>query len=186
MKYPKILCFVLAVAYSGMTGKAQELTINTVRKDSAYLFKPTIFSTARFLRFTESELKFNGEGYGVDIPGLTYTFTLTKNTIIQIAVTVQFGTTECGLCILGSGATAEPWLKNSIVIDKEKFATFDHIGKYIKSGLSGGTVLAQLGPGTHTIKVHVDLNENSGDAFIYGYDPKMGNRTFMSLLFFEQ
>lgn len=153
------------------------------KQDSVTLFKQTIYNTARFLRFEQSSLSFNGEGYGVDVPGLTYTFTLTKNTVIQISETVRFSTTSCGICPI---EWQEAWFKNSIVIDKEKFATFDYIGNNHKAGTSGGTVIAQLGPGTHTIKIHVSINEKAGDATIYGYDKAMGNRTFMSLLFFEQ
>jgi hypothetical protein len=162
---------------------AQQPSIVTNRTDTVALYKETIFNTARFLRFQENSLKFNGDGYGIDVPGLTYTFTLSKNTLIQISETVRFTTTACAFC---PGGSQEAWFKNSIVIDREKFATFDYMGNNIKSGTSGGTVLAQLGPGTHTIKVHVGVNENSGDAFIYGYDREMGNRTFMSLLFFSE
>ena len=166
-----------------LNAKAQQPSIVTNRTDTAALYKETIFNTARFLRFGESSLKFNGEGYGIDVPGLTYTFTLSKNTVIQISETVRFTTTACAFC---PGGSQEAWFKNSIVIDREKFATFDYMGNNIKSGTSGGTVLAQLGPGTHTIKIHVGVSENSGDAFIYGYDREMGNRTFMSLLFFSE
>jgi hypothetical protein len=183
----KIFLCGLVAACCGHQIKAQEMNAVYNKKDSAALIKQTVFNTARFLRFEQPSLTFNGGGYGVDIPGLTYTFTLTKNTVIQISETVKFSTTECDVpCTLLNGGNQEPWFKNSIVIDREKFATFDYIGKNLKSGTSGGTVLAQLGPGTHTIKIHVGINENSGDATIWGFDKSMGNRTFMSLLFFEQ
>jgi hypothetical protein len=135
----------------------------------------------------ENALTIKGGGYGYDIPGLTYTFTLTKNTIIQISETVSFSTTECDVpCTVLNGGWQEPWFRNTILINRERFASFDYIGKNLKTGISGGTVLAQLGPGTHTIKIHVSMNEASGDSFIYGYNKDMANRTFMSLLFFEQ
>ena len=178
--------YFLTAMFLVQTAFAQESGIITTRRDTVALYKQTTYNTARFLRYMEKEFKFNGVGYGVDIPGLSYTFSLSKNTVIQISESVRFTTTSCGLCILGSGAATEAWFKNSIVIDNEKFATFDYIGDNLKSGTTGGTELAQLGPGTHTIKVHVGISENSGDAFIYGYDPALGNRTFMSLMFFEQ
>lgn len=183
----KIFLCVLVLACYGQQINAQESTAVYNKNESAALLKQTVFNTARFLRFEQPSVTFKGVGYGVDIPGLTYTFTLTKNTVIQISETVKFSTTECDVpCTLLNGGNQEPWFKNSIIIDKEKFATFDYIGKNLKAGTSGGTVLAQLGPGTHTIKIHVSISESSGDATIWGYDKTMGNRTFMSLLFFEQ
>ncbi len=183
----KVFLCALVAFCCGQKINAQEMSAVYNKKDTSISFKQTVYNTARFLRFEQSSLTFKGGGYGIDIPGLTYTFTLTKNTVIQISETVRFSTTECDVpCTLLNAGNQEPWFKNSIVINREKFATFDYIGKNLKSGTSSGTVLAQLGPGTHTIKIHVDANEGAGDFFVWGYDNKLGNRTFMSLLFFEQ
>ncbi len=177
-----IICALITLCCSYEI-KAQEMTAVYNKKDTSTSFKQTVYNTARFLRFEQKSLSFNNGDYGIDVPGLAYTFTLTKNTVIQITETVRFSTTSCGICPLES---VEAWFKNFIVIDREKFAGFDYIGDNQKSGSSGGAVLAQLGPGTHTIKIHVSINDLAGDATIWGYDKTMGNRTFMSLLFFEQ
>ena len=160
---------------------AQEMTAVYNKNDSSASIKQTVYNTARFLRFEQNSLLIDPGGYGYDVPGLTYTFTLTKNTVVQISETVNF-TTKCSDCIITASNT---WFKNSIVIDRERFASFDVVGSDLYSN-SGGTVLAQLGPGTHTIKIHVAVNEQATNATIYGYDKARGNRTFMSLLFFEQ
>ncbi len=175
----KIIIIILSVFFSGNLFSQNE-AVYTAR-DTAHLLKQTVFNTARFLSFDQPSLKFSGLGYGVDVPGLTYTFTLTKNTVIQISESVLFSTI-CDDCVITKTVT---WFKNSIVINKERFASFDAIGVDLFSS-SGGTVLAQLGPGTHTIKIHVAIREGATDATIYGYDKDRGNRTFMSLLFFEQ
>lgn len=177
----KIILYALITLCGIGEIKAQENTALYNKNDTSISIKQTVYNTARFLRFEENSIKINGIGYGLDIPGLSYTFTLTKNTVIQISENVRFSTV-CEDCLITKIPTA---LKNTIVIDKEKFASFDEIGVDLNSN-SGGTVLAQLGPGTHTIKIHVVLREGPGDVTIYGYDKIRGNRTFMSLLFFEQ
>ena len=46
--------------------------------------------------------------------------------------------------------------------------------------------LAQLNPGTHTIKVVLYKNLDSADFDLQGYNINAGNRTTLSLVFFEQ
>lgn len=191
-----LIIILLAIISQQLFGQNESIY---TKKDTTILFKPisdaavyekketesfaklTTYNTARFLRFEQPSFSFGGVGYGADIPGLIYTFTLTKNTIIQISETVAFSTYGVDLF----GAKTITSFRNSIVIDRERFASFSTEGIDIVSS-SGGTVLAQLGPGVHTIKIHVGIKEEANMATIYGYDKDRGNRTFMSLLFFEQ
>jgi hypothetical protein len=81
-----------------------------------------------------------------------------------------------------------------IVVDGSYFASY-HLQGDGKKFTSTGTVLAQLGPGTHTINIKIIKLRPSGDVTVLGYNDHnvlgnnpndKGNMTHMSLLFFEQ
>ena len=152
---------------------------NIVTKSTATasLLKPTIYNTARFLNCRSGAILLD-HGMEQDVPGLSYTFSLTKNTIIQISQTVFYSTSHCVLC---PEAGFNVW----VYVNNEVFATYYYGGNDKVQSVSGSE-LAQLGPGTHTIKIRVGGFSNAGDVKIYGSDNRPLNFTHMSLLFFPE
>ena len=151
--------------------------IITTRAEEAVLLKPTIFNTARFLRYQGGPIVLD-RGMQMAVPGLTHTFYLPKNTLVLISETVAFSTTSCVLC---PEASFFVW----VYIDDQVFARLSFQGAD-KSMTLSGSALAQLGPGTHTIRLDVGGTSNTGDITIYGSNGRPVNYTHMSLLFFPE
>jgi hypothetical protein len=164
--------------------------IVTTRTGEAALLKPTFFNMARFLSYRGTEITLD-RGMQVAVPGLTHSFSLTKNTLVQINQTVTFSTSGCFSC-------PEAWLMVWIYIDDRAFARFNFTGADKGMSLSGSS-LAQLGPGLHTIRLDVSGSSNTGDIKIYGGGSHSEvnsngvlvnvineNVTHMSLLFFPE
>jgi hypothetical protein len=146
-------------------------------KDTASLFKQTIYNSARFLSYRGGPIVLD-HGMEQDVPALSYTFSLTKNTVIQISQTVYYSTSHCVLC---PEAGFNVW----VYVNNEVFATYYYGGSDKVQSVSGSE-LAQLGPGTHTIKIRVGGYSNAGDVTIYGSNNRPSNFTHMSLLFFPE
>jgi hypothetical protein len=151
--------------------------IVATRTAEASLLKPTIYNSARFLSYRGGPIVLD-HGMEQDMPGLSYTFSLTKNTIIQISQTVFYSTSHCVLC---PEAGFNVW----VYVNNEVFATYYYGGNDKVQSVSGSE-LAQLGPGTHTIKIRVGGYSNAGDVTVYGSNNKPLNFTHMSLLFFPE
>lgn len=149
------------------------------RRDSAVLLKPTVFNTARFLSFRSGTFLLD-HGMEQDVPALSYTFSLAKNTVIQISQTVYYTTSHCVLC-------PEAGFDVMVYINNEKFAFYHYTGSDKLQSVSG-SALAQLGPGTYTIKIRAGIGyTNAGDVTIIGSSKDYpSNCTHMSLLFFPE
>ncbi len=151
--------------------------IVTAKAAETSLFKPTTYNTARFLSCRSGAILLS-HGMEQDVPGLSHTFSLPKNTIIQISQTVFYSTSHCAFC---PEAGFNVW----VYVDNEVFATYYYGGNDKILSVSGSE-LAQLAPGTHTIKIRVGGYANAGDVKIYGSNNKPLNFTHMSLLFFPE
>ncbi len=106
-----------------------------------------------------------------DIPGLTHTFTLTGNTLVQISLNTIAGSPSCFAC--GNTQTFISIYVNST----QQF----YWNPVIPNGTSlpvGGTLQVKLPAGTHTIKAVV--NSTSGPLVA------LGNNANLGLLFFPQ
>jgi hypothetical protein len=152
------------------------------RRDTMADYKPpllTTFNSARFLSYHGLPINLT-QGMEQDIPELTHTFLLTKNTVIQIAQTISYSSP--GSATVSSETGFGVW----VYIDNEKFATYSYLCTHNSVKSSSGLVLAQLGPGTHTIKIRAGGYSGIGNLAIYGGYPQLSNFTHMSLLFFQE
>lgn len=171
----KIIIIILSIFFSNNLFSQNDA--NYTARETASLFKTNIYNTARFLSYRGPAIVLD-RGMQISIPSLTHTFSLTKNTLIQINQTVRFSTTSCVLCP-EAGVTV--W----IYVDNLVFASFAYTGSNKILSLSG-SALAQLGPGTHTIRLDFGGTSNTGDITLYGANSYSGNTSHLSLLFFEQ
>jgi hypothetical protein len=147
------------------------------RKDTIANYKPpplTTYNSARFLSYHGLPINLT-QGMEQDIPELTHTFYLTKNTVIQIAQTICYS------------SPASPGFSLWVYIDNAVFASYSYVSTNNDNRYSGsGLALAQLGPGTHTIKIRAGGYSGIANLTIYGGYPQPSNLTHMSLLFFPE